>query len=219
MHAQLTSAHAVQSLAVIPMPSVPFSHLSREELDVQFSPSRSAKDPWGVLRRHGDITSSLEHAPDLAVTRDLAYGARPSQCLDLVVPRGRGPHPCVAWFHGGFWQEGSKAGSGFAAHALVAHGIAARLADRVYVTSDNPRGEDPWAILLDIDRGIRRFREEVTFDPDRRRAIRSALDNARRGDVVLIAGKGHETYQDIAGVRRPFSDLAVASAALKRAAA
>jgi len=124
MHAQLTSAHAVQSLAVIPMPSVPFSHLSREELDVQFSPSRSAKDPWGVLRRHGDITSSLEHAPDLAVTRDLAYGARPSQCLDLVVPRGRGPHPCVAWFHGGFWQEGSKAGSGFAAHALAAHGIA-----------------------------------------------------------------------------------------------
>ncbi len=98
-------------------------------------------------------------------------------------------------------------------------GIAARLADRVYVTSDNPRGEDPWAILLDIDRGIRRFREEVTFDPDRRRAIRSALADARRGDVVLIAGKGHEAYQEVAGVRRPFSDLAVATAALKGAAA
>ncbi len=98
-------------------------------------------------------------------------------------------------------------------------GIAARLADRVYVTSDNPRGEDPWAILLDIDRGIRRFREEVTFDPDRRRAIRCALADARRGDVVLIAGKGHESYQEIAGVRRAFSDFAIATAALKGVAA
>jgi len=97
--------------------------------------------------------------------------------------------------------------------------IAARLADRVYVTSDNPRGEDPWAILLDINQGIRRFREEVTLDPDRRRTIRCALADARRGDVVLIAGKGHESYQEVAGVRRPFSDLAVATAALKRAAA
>ncbi len=96
--------------------------------------------------------------------------------------------------------------------------IAARLADRVYVTSDNPRGEDPWDILLDIDRGIRKFREAVTYDPDRRRAIREAIAEARRGDIVLIAGKGHERYQEIAGVRRPFSDLAVARQSLGAAA-
>ena len=93
--------------------------------------------------------------------------------------------------------------------------VATRLADRVYVTSDNPRDEDPWQIMLDIDRGVRGFREEVTYDADRRRAIRSAIGAARQRDIVLIAGKGHEPYQEIAGRRLPFSDLAVAGRCLR----
>ena len=93
--------------------------------------------------------------------------------------------------------------------------IAATLADRVYITNDNPRSEDPQAIAQAIVQGVResgnrRYRVEL----DRGAAIRLALEDAQPGDVVLIAGKGHEPYQETAGVRRPFSDLAVAQEAL-----
>ena len=93
--------------------------------------------------------------------------------------------------------------------------IAASLADRVYVTNDNPRSEDPQAIAQAVVQGIReagnrRYRVEL----DRAAAIHLALEDAQPGDVVLIAGKGHEPYQETAGVRRPFSDLAVAREAL-----
>lgn len=107
-----------------PMPLVPFDHLSREALDADLSPSRSAKDPWGVLQRHEAVTASLDGLPGLTVLRDLSYGRRGAERFDLVVPSGRGPYPSMAWFHGGFWQEGSKAGSCFAAPALAEAGIA-----------------------------------------------------------------------------------------------
>jgi UDP-N-acetylmuramyl-tripeptide synthetase len=93
---------------------------------------------------------------------------------------------------------------------------ASRLADRVIVTNDNPRFENPRAIIAEIRRGVR---GGCTIEPDRRRAITSALRSARRGDVVLIAGKGHEPYQEIRGVRHPFSDVQSARAALRRARA
>jgi UDP-N-acetylmuramoyl-L-alanyl-D-glutamate--2,6-diaminopimelate ligase len=81
--------------------------------------------------------------------------------------------------------------------------IAGRLADRVILTSDNPRGEDPRAILAAIGRGLQVPHEE---EPDRAQAIALALRGAADPDVVLIAGKGHESYQEVAGVKRPFSD-------------
>ena len=90
---------------------------------------------------------------------------------------------------------------------------AQRLADCVVITSDNPRDEDPRAIIAEIQQGVR---GESVVEPDRARAIACALRKARRGDVVLIAGKGHETYQETRGVRRPFSDVVVARAALQR---
>ena len=83
----------------------------------------------------------------------------------------------------------------------------ARLADRVVVTSDNPRSEDPLAIIGDILRGIPDARA-VTVEPDREQAIALALAQAAAGDVVIIAGKGHETTQEIAGVKHPFDDRA-----------
>jgi UDP-N-acetylmuramoyl-L-alanyl-D-glutamate--2,6-diaminopimelate ligase len=89
---------------------------------------------------------------------------------------------------------------------------AARLADQVVVTSDNPRGEDPHAIIEQIMEGVGRARAEAI--EDRQVAIFSAVHHARPGDVVLLAGKGHETYQEIAGTRHPFSDREVAAAAL-----
>ena len=91
---------------------------------------------------------------------------------------------------------------------------ASRLADRVIVTSDNPRFENPRTIIDEVRRGVR---GACTVEPDRRRAIAAALRSARRGDVVLIAGKGHEPYQEIRGVRHPFSDLDAARAAMRRA--
>ena len=87
----------------------------------------------------------------------------------------------------------------------------ARLADRVVVTSDNPRSEDPLKIIGDILKGMGDARD-VTVEPDRRRAIGRALADAAAGDVVIIAGKGHETTQEIAGVKHPFDDREVARA-------
>ncbi|NLF15660.1 MAG: UDP-N-acetylmuramoyl-L-alanyl-D-glutamate--2,6-diaminopimelate ligase [Lentisphaerae bacterium] len=84
--------------------------------------------------------------------------------------------------------------------------VAARLADRVFVTSDNPRSEDPERILADILAGLPADAAPVVL-ADRREAIRAALAEARSGDLVLIAGKGHEPYQEIQGVKHPFSDL------------
>ncbi len=88
--------------------------------------------------------------------------------------------------------------------------VAARRADAVILTSDNPRDEDPQAILADIVRGAPGARTIA----DRGEAIRAALAEADARDVVLIAGKGHESYQEIAGRRLPFSDVDCAVAAL-----
>ncbi len=91
--------------------------------------------------------------------------------------------------------------------------IAARLADSVIVTSDNPRSEDPEAIIAEILSGIDR---PVQHDADRRAAIRAAITDAEDGDVVVIAGKGHEQGQEFAdGQKIPFDDVAVARDALR----
>ncbi len=92
--------------------------------------------------------------------------------------------------------------------------IAHAQADRVVVTSDNPRGEPPAVILAQILAGMPSTAGVAVIE-DRRAAIRHAVQGARAEDVVLIAGKGHEDYQEVAGERRPFSDLAVADEALR----
>ena len=110
--------------------------------------------------------------------------------------------------------------------------VAARLSDLVVVTSDNPRSEDPTAIIEDTVAGIetghagqqgdrasvRDVGQETPFMTivDRAEAISHAVGQACRGDVVIIAGKGHETYQVIAGETVPFNDAAVARAALTK---
>jgi UDP-N-acetylmuramoyl-L-alanyl-D-glutamate--2,6-diaminopimelate ligase len=89
---------------------------------------------------------------------------------------------------------------------------AAQGADEIWLTSDNPRNEDPQRILDDILAGMH---GTPHVDADRARAIFGAIGGADHGDVVLIAGKGHEDYQEIAGERLPFSDVAVAKRALE----
>ena len=85
--------------------------------------------------------------------------------------------------------------------------VAAQLGDRVIITSDNPRGEDPEAIASDIVHGIRDTgKRRYAIVLDRASAIAMAIREAKPGDVILLAGKGHETYQERAGVRTPFLD-------------
>jgi UDP-N-acetylmuramoyl-L-alanyl-D-glutamate--2,6-diaminopimelate ligase len=93
--------------------------------------------------------------------------------------------------------------------------VAARLADRVIVTSDNPRSEDPGAVASDIVHGIRETgNRRYAIELDRAAAIAQSIAEANAGDVVLLAGKGHEPYQETAGVRRPFLDADHAARAL-----
>jgi UDP-N-acetylmuramoyl-L-alanyl-D-glutamate--2,6-diaminopimelate ligase len=97
--------------------------------------------------------------------------------------------------------------------------IAARMSDIAIVTSDNPRSEDPDAIIAEIVAGVReQDRERVQRTPDRAAAIAQAVALARAGDIVLIAGKGHEQGQELAGGRKvPFDDVTVAREALRSA--
>lgn len=87
---------------------------------------------------------------------------------------------------------------------------ACRLSDRVILTSDNPRSEEPEAIIADMQAGVKdEYRRNVLTITDRREAIRTALMLATAGDIVLIAGKGHENYQEIKGVKHHFDDKEV----------
>ncbi|MCH7977603.1 MAG: UDP-N-acetylmuramoyl-L-alanyl-D-glutamate--2,6-diaminopimelate ligase, partial [Acidobacteria bacterium] len=89
-------------------------------------------------------------------------------------------------------------------------GVAAGASDWVVLTSDNPRSEDPIRILNDVIVGLQKVKTNYTVEPDRARAIELALREARAGDTVLLAGKGHETCQIIQDQRLPFDDREVA---------
>lgn len=85
--------------------------------------------------------------------------------------------------------------------------VAALLSDKVILTSDNPRSEDPQAIIKDMEEGISKEQKKNVFAiTDRYEAIKAAVHLAQPGDVVLVAGKGHEKYQEIKGEKRPFDD-------------
>lgn len=95
--------------------------------------------------------------------------------------------------------------------------VALKLADKVVLTADNPRTEDPNAILKDMQAGMDCEQHyKAVIEPDRRQAIEYAVQNAKPNDIVVIAGKGHETYQEINGVRYEFDDKAVVSEALAK---
>jgi UDP-N-acetylmuramyl tripeptide synthase len=123
----------------------------------------------------------------------------------LVTLRGvavaRGGRLCVVFGCGGDRDKGKRPQMGE---------VAARLADQVLLTSDNPRSENPARIIAEIKAGAAQAESEV----DRTLAIRRAIAGAASNDVVLLAGKGHEAYQENAGVRMPFSDLDQARTAL-----
>ena len=88
--------------------------------------------------------------------------------------------------------------------------VSGQLADLTVITSDNPRFEEPEAIIADIETGIRRTRGVFVKIPDRREAISYAISHAKPGDILVIAGKGHEDYQEIRGEKFPMDDRKIA---------
>jgi UDP-N-acetylmuramoyl-L-alanyl-D-glutamate--2,6-diaminopimelate ligase len=85
--------------------------------------------------------------------------------------------------------------------------VACQYSDQVILTSDNPRSEEPEAIIREMETGIpAAARKQVLSITDRKEAIRTACRLAQTGDVILVAGKGHEKYQEIKGVKHPFDD-------------
>ncbi len=181
-------------LAALRALGVPLADAARALADVSPVPGRLQR----IAGREVEVVVDYAHTPDalekvLAALRPLA-AARSGQLV------------CV--FGCGGDRDATK-------RALMG-GIAERAADRVVVTSDNPRSESPRAIIEQIRAGMSVQGRGVRLIEDRREAIGAAVQSAAPGDVVLLAGKGHEDYQEIAGVRRPFSDLQEARAALAR---
>jgi UDP-N-acetylmuramoyl-L-alanyl-D-glutamate--2,6-diaminopimelate ligase len=94
--------------------------------------------------------------------------------------------------------------------------VAEKLADVIYVTSDNPRTEKPLDIIEDILKGFTNSAaDHITVEPDRKKSIELAIKAAGPGDIILIAGKGHEDYQIIGSEKYHFSDIEAAAEFLK----
>ncbi len=155
----------------------------------------------GRMQRVGDGLQAPQIVVDYAHTPDALQ-----KVLDALCPlaRARGGR-LVCVFGCGGDRDATK--------RPLMGAIAARGADRVVVTSDNPRTESPRAIVEQIVAGIE-DRARVEVIEDRRAAIAHAVGAASARDVVVLAGKGHEDYQEIAGVRHPFSDVVEATQAL-----
>ena len=94
--------------------------------------------------------------------------------------------------------------------------VAGENSDLVFITSDNPRTEDPLKIIAEIETGVAETGTEFLSISDRRDAIFKAIASAKAGDVVIIAGKGHETYQIVGNDKFHFDDREVASEAIRK---
>ena len=86
--------------------------------------------------------------------------------------------------------------------------IASKYSDKIVLTTDNPRNEDPFDIINDIKLGIKN-KKKLIINVDRKSAIKSTIFNAESNDIILIAGKGHEGYQEIKEIKYPFDDKLV----------
>ncbi|HET8942371.1 MAG TPA: UDP-N-acetylmuramoyl-L-alanyl-D-glutamate--2,6-diaminopimelate ligase [Rudaea sp.] len=166
----------------------------------QFAPvlSRLQPVPGRMSRLGGDAANPLividyAHTPDAL---EQALGNLRKHCAGQLI--------CV-FGCGGERDQGKRPLMG---------AIAERLADSIIVTDDNPRGEDGDAIVKQIVAGMARP-QQASIERDRAAAIFHAISSARPGDVVLIAGKGHEPYQEIAGIKHVFDDADVARQALE----
>ncbi len=208
VRSRLIGAHNVENLVVA------LGVIYALELDVHEASAALAKEPGapGRLERCEEPEDDVTVLVDYAHTPDAL-----ARALDAVRPIAQGRVLCV-FGCGGDRDTTKRAPMGK---------VAAERADVILVTSDNPRGESPEAIAESILEGIRPLglpsitearlrdtRRGFTVMLDRGQAIHAAVTNARKGDVVLIAGKGHESYQILGADRRAFEDRAHAREAL-----
>jgi UDP-N-acetylmuramoyl-L-alanyl-D-glutamate--2,6-diaminopimelate ligase len=149
---------------------------------------------------------AIDEGQPFAVVVDYAH-TPDSLATVLDAARGLGPGRVIVVFGAGGDRDRGK--------RPVMGKVAAELSDVTIVTSDNPRSEAPLSIIEDVLQGAGL---DVEIDPDRRSAIARAISLAEPGDVVVIAGKGHEQGQDVAGVVTPFDDREVAREALRGSA-
>jgi UDP-N-acetylmuramoyl-L-alanyl-D-glutamate--2,6-diaminopimelate ligase len=169
-------------------------------LDDAVAALSSLVPPAGRMERLGGGVDPLV-VVDYAHTPDAL-----AQVLSAMRPAVReGRHLVCVFGCGGDRDRGKRAPMGE---------VAGRLADRVIVTNDNPRGEDPKAIADAIVEGLASTVTTWRIELDRRRAIEQAIGDARAGDVVVVAGKGHEDYQEANGKRTACSDVRCVAGAL-----
>ena len=154
----------------------------------------------------------LEYVPCASKARVYVDFAHTPDGLEKVLGAARG------FTKGRLWVVFGAGGDRDPMKRPLMGAACAKLADRLVVTSDNPRSEDPLKIIDAIMAGVKSVAGEssraaaTTVEPDRAKAISFALANAGADDVVIIAGKGHETTQEIAGVKHPFDDREVVRA-------
>jgi len=125
----------------------------------------------------------------------------------ILVARGLNPKRVITLFGCGGDRDRTK--------RPIMGQVAGELSDRIVLTSDNPRSEDPLQIMNDVLVGLRRFDKPIVVEPDRATAIQRAIGDAIPGDIVILAGKGHETYQVLKDRTIPFDDRAVAREVLR----
>ncbi|HQC96413.1 MAG TPA: UDP-N-acetylmuramoyl-L-alanyl-D-glutamate--2,6-diaminopimelate ligase [Aquabacterium sp.] len=167
-------------------------------------------DAAAVVPRLTPVPGRMDRVPGTAGQPELVVDyAHTPDALDKALGALR---PLAAARGGALWCVFGCGGNRDASKRPLMGAIAERLADHVVLTSDNPRHEDPLLILAQIRAGL--GAEPAATIADRAQAIAHAVQGAAPADVVLIAGKGHEDYQEVAGVKRPFLDSDVAGRAL-----
>ena len=197
----LTAAASAPSSGTSAAASAPVAPTSVRRLNEQ-QYIRSIHDIFGADIKVPGRFEPVSAGQPFAVLVDYAHTPDSLETL-LRAARGLGDGRVIVVFGAGGDRDRGK-------RPLMGR-VAAQLADHVIVTSDNPRSEDPVAIIAEVLQGTG---VDVEIDPDRRTAIERAVAIAAEGDVVVIAGKGHERGQEIAGVVHPFDDRAVARDAL-----
>jgi len=182
-------ANVLLSMAVMLSEGFSVTEVCEAVAAVNAPPGRLERVPGAGQNVSPEVYVDFAHTPDAL-----------SAVLSALKPHTRG-RLFVVFGAGGDRDAGKRPEMGR---------VAEQLADIAVLTSDNPRGEEPAAILAEIQSGFSAGAAPVVIE-DRAAAIGWAVRSAEPGDVVLIAGKGHETYQDIGGERRPFSDYLVAA--------
>ncbi|MGH2692614.1 MAG: UDP-N-acetylmuramoyl-L-alanyl-D-glutamate--2,6-diaminopimelate ligase [Actinomycetota bacterium] len=187
LRGEFNVSNCLAALAASRQVGIPDEHAVRGIAELAGVPGRmepvEAGQAFEVLVDYAHTPDSLENV--LGAARPLAAAHRVIAVIGCGGDRDRGKRPLMGE-------------------------AATRLADLTVLTSDNPRSEDPAAILREIERGARSAGGRYTVEVDRRAAIRLALGEAEAGDVVVIAGKGHETGQEFADRTIPFDDRVVA---------